>query len=218
MGATTGTAFASMSHSNFSVAQQQLEQQLALRVTSLGHLATDVTGAGSSLTPAHAAILSVRISTELANINALVAKVPNDTTMAQLNADRKSMIQDNRVYAVMTPQVFETISADTYDAQINKLAADEPALAAEVASLVGQPGSKTATNHYTDYLRRVGNEATRLSNLVVSILAQQPASYPGNRGFFVSANRQIRNAGVQIAFANYDASVVALAAGGYTGS
>ncbi|HWD24169.1 MAG TPA: hypothetical protein VG368_01785 [Acidimicrobiales bacterium] len=218
IGVSSVSAFASMSHPSFSVAQQELEQQLANRVTSLGHLASDVTSAGSSLTATHAAVLSARISAELANMNALVAKVPNDTTNAQLNTDRAAMVRDNRVYAVMTPQVFETIAADTYDAQINKLAADEPVLAAEVASLVGQPGSQTATRHYEEYLNRVGNEATKLSNLIVSILAQQPSSYPANRGFFVSANHQIRNAGLQIANANYDATVIALASGGYTGS
>jgi hypothetical protein len=212
-----GTAFASTPHDSLSLAKQQLESQLASRVTSLGHLASDIAGA-TSLTPEHANILSARITTEQASINALVVKVPSDTTRAQLNADRAAMYKDNRVYAVMTPQVFETISADAALAQLAILAKNEPALAAEVSSIVGQPGYQTAVNHDNNYMTRVGRETTTLSTLVTSILAQQPAGYPNNQHFFVRANHMILNANVQIAYANYDASVIALATGGYTGS
>jgi hypothetical protein len=202
---------------SFTVAQQKLEVQLAGRATRLDHLASDVSGA-TTLTPAHAAILSARIGTELADINGLIAKVPTDTTKAELNADRTAMLKDNRVYAVMTPQVFETISADAATVQLNALQANEPVLATEVATLVGQPGYRNAVNHDNNYVTRVANQSTKLSNLVTSVLAQQPSGYPGNTHFFVRANHDILNANVAIAYANYDASVIALATGGYTGS
>ena len=218
VGLSGGAAFASPTHHSFSVAQQQkLEAQLAVRVTGLAHLAADVSGA-TSLTPAHAALLSARIATEQANINALVIKVPTDTTNAQLNSDRAAMYQDNRVFAVMTPQVFETINADSAAAQLATLQKNEATLATEVSSLTGQPGYQNAVNHLNNYMTRIGRESTTLSNLVISVLAQQPSGYPGNQHFFVRANHEILQADVAIAYANYDASVIALATGGYTGS
>ena len=125
---------------------------------------------------------------------------------------------DNRVYAVMTPQVFETISADAAIAQFTTLAAEEPTLAAEVASIVGQPEYQNALNHDNNFVYRVGKWSTQLSNLVTEILAQQPSNYPGDQHFFANANKQILNANVAIAYADYDASIIALETGGYTGS
>jgi hypothetical protein len=218
VGLSGGSAIAAPTHHSFGLAQQQLESQLALRVTGLGRLAADVTGAATILTPTHATLLSTRIAAEQADINALVVKVPTDTTFAQLNADRTSMYKDNRVFAVMTPQVFETINADSALAQLATLQKNEASLATEVSSLTGQPGYENAVDHLNNYLTRVGHETTTLSNLEVTILAQQPSGYPGNQHFFAHANRTILQAEVQIAYANYDASVIALATGGYTGS
>ncbi len=88
-----------------------LEKQLALRSTRLAELGTDVSGA-KSLTPAHATELSSRLISEQASIDGLITKVPTDTTLAQVSADRATMLKDNRVFAVMSPQVFETIGGD----------------------------------------------------------------------------------------------------------
>jgi hypothetical protein len=218
VGLSGGVAMAAPSHHSFSLAQQQLEAQLAARVTGLAHLASDVTGAATTLTSAHATLLSSRIATEQANINALVIKVPTDTTAAQLKTDRAAMYQDNRVFAVMTPQVFETINIDSAMSQLATLQKNEATLATEVSSLTGQPGYQNAVNHLNNYMTRIGRESTTLSNLVISVLAQQPSGYPGNQHFFVRANHEILQADVAIAYANYDASVIALATGGYTGS
>jgi 2-C-methyl-D-erythritol 4-phosphate cytidylyltransferase len=45
------------------------------------------------------------ILTATASIEALVAKVPSDKTQVQLNTDRASMLERNRVFAVLTPKV-----------------------------------------------------------------------------------------------------------------
>ena len=109
--ALAGVASAATPSPRFVKTQQLLEQQLASRVTQLGRLASDVTGA-KTLTPSHLATLNTNVSGATTNITALVTKVPTDTTWAQLNADRASMLRQNRVFAVLTPQVFQTIEAD----------------------------------------------------------------------------------------------------------
>jgi hypothetical protein len=216
-GPTGSTGVTGTPPAAFTTAQHKLEADLASRVVRLGHLESDVTGA-QGLQPVHASVLSARIASEQASLNALVAKVPGDTTRAQLNVDRAAMLTDNRVYAVMTPQVFETISADAASAQLAALTANETSLAAEVASLSGQPGYQNALSHDRSYVARVGKWTTTLSSLVTSVLAQQPSNFPGDTHFFVRANHTILDANVAAAYANYDASVIALATGGYTGS
>jgi len=210
-------AGASPTSARFQQAQQALEQQLANRVTQLSHLVSDVAGA-ASLTTTDRNVLNARLATEQADINALVAKVPTDTTFAQLNSDRSAMLKDNRVYAVMTPQIFVTIGADTAAGQAATLTANEGTLASEVASLTGLPGYQNALNHYNNYVKRLDHVTTTMADVAARVLAQTPQGYPHNTHVFVNGNHSVLNANLSIAYATYDASVIAMAAGGYTGS
>jgi hypothetical protein len=198
-------------------AQKALEVQLSSRVTRLQHLIADVTGA-SSLSANTSATLQARLSTEEASINTLVAKVPTDTTYAELNADRAAMLKDNRVYAVMSPQVFEMIEASVVAAQVTTMQGNEGTLQSEVASLTGLVGYQNALNHYNNYVARISNWSTKIVTIQNVVLAQVPQGYPGNTRIFVDKNRQILDANIALAYASYDASIIGLAAGGYTGS
>jgi hypothetical protein len=211
---TTATAVPSAS---FVAAQKALEVQLANRATQLKHLVTDVTAA-TSLTTKALLILQARLSTEESSINSLIAKVPTDTNKAELNADRAAMLKDNRVYAVMSPQVFEMIGASVVAGQVTTMQGNETTLQSETASLVGLPGYKNALNHYNNYVARLSNWSTRIVTVEGVVLAQTPQGYPGNTRIFVAQNHQILDANIALAYAAYDASIIGLASGGYTGS
>jgi hypothetical protein len=194
-----------------------LERQLAGRQVQLQHLAADVAGA-KSLSVADETMLNSRVTAEESSIAALVAKVPGDTTRAQLNADRAAMLKDNRVYAVMTPQVFITISADAAAAEGAALATEEGSLASEVNSLAGQVGAANAMRHLVDFENRLLHASSLMEATVTEVLAQSPAGYPGNTHVFSRANGKVLSVGLSLAHASYDASVIAMATGGYTGS
>ena len=211
---TTTTAVPSAS---FVAAQKALEVQLANRATQLQHLVADVTAA-KSLTASDTSILQARLSTEESSIGALVTKVPTDTTKAELNADRAAMLKDNRVYAVMSPQVFEMIEASVVASQVTTMQGNESTLQSEAASLVGLPGYKNALNHYNNYVTRLSNWSTKIVTVEGVVLAQTPQGYPGNTKTFVAENHQILDANIALAYAAYDASIIGLATGGYTGS
>ncbi len=202
---------------SFVAAQQKLEAQLASRVTRLTHLAADVTGA-TSLSANTALTLQAHLSAEAASINSLATKVPTDTTFAQLNKDRATMYKDNRVYAVMSPQVFEMIEASLVVNQLMTDQGNEPTLQTEVSSLVGMAGYRTALNHYNNYVMRISNWSTRIVNIEARVLAQTPTDWPHDTNVFVNANHRILAANIALAYANYDAAVIGLASGGYTGS
>ena len=214
----TTTTAASSGHSHgFIQAQLKLEAELSARVTQLGRLSTDVS-TSTTLTSAHMVLLSARVATGTGNINVLVAKVPTDTTMRQLNADRKSMLAQNRVYAVLTPQVFETIEADGIAVRAQGFVANESALQSAVNGMLGQNGYKNALNHYLAFVKAVNKAEADSNNVATAVLAQVPADYPGDTHVFVNANHELLNADVSLAYAAYDASVIGLAAGGYNGS
>jgi hypothetical protein len=213
----SSTAKSSTASSSFLARQQALEAQLASRATQLQHLVADVTAA-TSLSNSAMATLQARLSTEQASISALTTKVPTDTTGAELNADRTAMLKDNRVYVVMVPQVFEMIEASVTVKQVATLQGIEPMLQSEVASLAGQPGYKSAENHYNNFVVRLENWAERLVSLENVVLSQTPQGYPRNTAVFVSRNHEILLANTALAYAEYDASEIGLATGGYSGS
>jgi hypothetical protein len=211
---TTSTTTPSAS---FIAAQQALEAQLASRLTRLQHLEADVTAA-TSLSANTASTLEARLSNEESSIDSLIAKVPTDTTFAELRADRAAMLKDNRVYAVMSPQVFESIEASLVQVQVTTMQGNEPTLQTEVASLEGLPGYQNALNHFNTYVARLSNWATKIVTVEDVVLAQTPQGFPGNTATFVAENHQILDANIALAYAAYDASIIGLAAGGYTGS
>ncbi len=203
--------------SSFVTAQKALELQLANRATQLQHLVTDVTGA-TTLSASVVTTLQARLLSEESSINSLVAKVPTDTTRAELNTDRATMLKDNRVYAVMSPQVFEMIEASVVAVQVATLQGNESTLQSEVASLLGLPGYANALNHYNNYVARLSNWSTKIVTVESVVLAQTPQGYPGNTKNFVGENHAILNANIALAYAAYDASIIGLATGGYTGA
>ena len=214
--AMPGMASASSSR-HFKQDQTKLEAQLVSRVGQLGRLSADV-AAATTLTAAHAALLNARITADTANVNALVAKVPTDTTVAELNTDRAAMLRDNRVFAVVTPQVFQTIEADGIALQVSTDEGNETSLQASVTSLIGQHGYTNALNHYMAFVRSVNAAATDSADVTTAELAQTPADYPGDTHVFVHANGELLNADLALAHAAYDVTVIGLASGGYTGS
>ena len=215
-GIASARATATEVPASFQQAQQQLEQQLANRSSELARLAADVAGA-KSLTAAHANLLNARLQTEAASISALVAKVPSDTTRAELRSDRQAMLRDNRVYGVTVPQVFETIEADAIAAQVTVLVANEPALEASMTSVAGEPGYKSARNHYNACVSSLARAGRISANVATVVLNQSVLGFPHNTHVFVHANEALLRGDLALAHASYDATVVGFATGGHTG-
>ena len=196
--------------------QQQLEQQLTYRVNQLQVLSTDVTKA--ALTPSDESTLAARLAAATSSINTLLGQVPSDVTLVELRAAQKTMIQGNRVFAVLTPQVFQVIEADTDAAQAATLQAGEATLLEEINTLAGQPGYANALRHDTAYVAQVNLAAADSEHVSTVVMEQLPQDFPGDTHVFVNANHQLLAADIALARADYNASVIGLASGGYTGS
>lgn len=196
--------------------EQRLMKQLQLRATQLANLSKEVSAA-TTLTPSDQGVLEQKIAASTTSINGLIQSVPNDT-MAQLRAAYRVMIYQNRVFAVLTPQVYEVISSDTVAGQASALYGEEPQLQADVTAAQGQVGYHNAESHYIAFVRSVANAQADTTRVSATLLAQVPQSYPRDRSLFVHSNRQILAAAEALARAGYDKTIVALATNGYTGS
>jgi len=211
-----GITSASVRPHDFLSHQHTLETQLAMRASELNRLNTDITGA-KSLSAAHAATLSTNVSSALTNVNALITKVPTDNTNSELRTDEIAMVKQNRVFAVLAPQVFLTIEADSVASEVTSLQGQEPSLLSAVNGLVGQHGYTNALNRYTNFVKLVNRASLDATDVAARVIAQVPADFPGDTGLFVHANRALLDANIVLAHANYDASIIGLASGGYIG-
>jgi hypothetical protein len=198
-------------------AQKLLEARLTDRANELARLSADVKGA-TTLSTSDAATLEARLATETTNITTLQSQVSAATTAAELKTASTSMYVDNRVYAVMVPQVLEVIEADATSAQVTTMQGNEATLEASVTSLVGQPGYKNAASHYDAYVANVTHASVAADGVDASVIAQMPANFPGDTHVFVTASHRLLAAQIDLARASYDASIIGLASGGYTGS
>ena len=191
-------------------------EQLQLRATQLANLSRDVSAA-TTLTPSDQGVLEQKLAASTTSINGLIQSVPGDTPR-QLRTAYRTMISENRVFAVLTPQVYEVISSDTVAGQAAVLYAEEPQLETEVTAAQGQVGYHNAVTHYTAFVRSVAAAQSGTTRVSAALLAQVPQDYPRDRGLFVRSNREVLAAGEALARAGYDKTIVALATNGYTGS
>lgn len=180
------------SASQFAAAQQKVETGLANRVTQLHTLLSQVQSTTSHLTSSDQAALVNDISGfELPGIQALQPEVQQATTCAQLRNDAHEMVYGYRVYLVMTPQTHETIAADdeTYvDGQLTSLDPTiEQAIAWAQAHGRDVSGAEEA---FTDFQHQCSAAGTAVAGLSATLLAQNPAGYPGNASVFTSAHTQ----------------------------
>ena len=175
---------------SFAKLQAKLEAQLAARQTQLATLTTDVSKS-TTLTSSDAATLSSRLATETSNINALIAKVPNDTTIAELRADQQAMFQGNRVFVVMSPQVHLTIAADTVGAKAAVILSHGPTISAALAARVTDKGYSRAEERFAFSTAKATVAKSEMTSVSAEVLAQTPAGWPGNAHVFVTAKIEI---------------------------
>jgi len=186
-GATPGSgAPTTCSISNLSLLQSYVEGALSNRVTQLNAL-TAIIGGATRLTASDQQTLSSDVSNELAGIQALQQKVPNDSTCLQLVADARAMVRNFRVYVVMTPQVRLTVSADSETSIAGQLAGLEPQIQAAIAA--AQKNGKNvagAQQSFSDFQTQITNTQSASGNVSGPVLAFTPSSYPGCKSTFVA--------------------------------
>jgi hypothetical protein len=199
----TGASGTNGKGQSFEQAKVQLEQQLNVRHVQLLKLTAEV-NAASNLGASDKTTLLGRLSTETANISALIVKVPGDMTWAQLHADQASMYKDNRVFAVMTPQVNDAIVAGNELAMAASDQGNETMLSAEVTARASDAGFSAAMREYTQYVKLVAGVSTKVAALDTTIMAQLPDSYPHSIHVFDHARDALNNAGKALAQASSD--------------
>jgi hypothetical protein len=186
--------------------QAKLEAQLTARQTQLATLTTDVSSS-TTLTSSDAATLSASLATETSNINTLLAGVPTDT-LAELQAARQAMFQDNRVFVVMSPQVRLTIAADTINSNAGTILTNGPTVSAALTAREADQGYARAEERFAFSTAKATVAQSTMTSVSGNVLAQTPAGWPANERVFVQARIEILRARFDLALARADLRLV----------
>ena len=194
---------------NFDQAKIKLETALADRQTQLAKLTAQVKGS-ANLSPSDKSFLTGELATETSNIATLISDVPGDTTVAELQTHATAMVQDNRVFAVVTPQVRDSITADNELALDVTMSATGTSLSAALNARSTDPGYNNALQRFNKMVKVLTTTSTNASAVDALVLQQTPAGYPGNQHVFSKASDELARGAQDLAQAAGDNVMIQL--------
>lgn len=164
----------------FSAGLAKLQTGINARLALLGQDSSDAAGA-KYLTTLDRGTLQTDIANETAGIGAIQASVPSLTTCKQLATAGKQVVDNYRVYVVMTPQVHLTIADDTETAIIGLASTDivpkvQAALTTAKSEGLTVSAAEAAFQTGESQLSSAQNDSAGIS---AQVLGFTPASYPG---------------------------------------
>jgi hypothetical protein len=194
---------------NWQKVHDKLLSDLQARVQTLAKLTSSVNN-DKTLSPQDRATLSGLLSNETTGIDQLLATVqaatPQNTTIAQLRADAKEMVDNYRVYLVMSRQVHLTEAADRQTTAETKIESKESKIQAAVIKAGSPPNAVQA---YNDLVHQVANatQATGEAH-IPAVLAVTPQGYPGDGQPLTAARTALGQANTDLKAAKGDLATI----------
>lgn len=206
LGLTASAATAAPAQDALGVAKHTVETKIDARLAQLAQLQHQV-DASKNLTDGDRSALGTILADEVTGLTALRSKVDRETTTAAVAADARSMIEDYRVYVVVTPQVHLTIATDVGEHAV-EVANDVIAPKLDAAIAQARANGKDVTKAQADddaFKAAVTAAAADLDGQSATLLAQVPHGYPANHQTFLDARAKIADARAKLAEARADA-------------
>lgn len=199
------TAAVQKAGENWQKVHSRLLSALEDRVQTLAQLTTSVEN-DKTLSSQDRTALSGLLTNETNGINQLLAQVqaatPQSTTIAQMRADAKEMVDNYRVYLVMARQVHLTEAADAETAVETRIENNE----ARIQTAIQKAGSPAdAVQAYNDLVQQIAHatQATGAAN-IPAVLAVTPQGYPGDQGPLTAARTALGQARTDLQAARGD--------------
>ncbi len=195
-------------------AQQLVGTELADRVIQLNALIARTNASDTLIASDKGALLTDLTQNELPGIAALQTTVRTASTCLELRQDARSMVDDYRVYLVMTPMDDLVIANDDAIHAEGVLSSLETVISGAIAYDQRQgtmvSGAQTAL---ADYQSKVAAAQGLTSGTAATLLAQSPAGYPGTRLFFIQARTNVSKAAQDLHAARNDMAHIVQAVG-----
>jgi hypothetical protein len=148
--------------------------RIDMRLAALNKDAVTVDNA-RALSEAHRAHLSALIDEAVGGLTGLKAQVAQRTTVAELRADARSMVEDYRAYALVGPQVRLAVAGDLAAAAIDRARQIHDRLSSAVAQKKADGADTAAAEADLAQMQSAIDAAAReLNGAVDALLAVEP--------------------------------------------
>lgn len=212
-----GSAGATQLPNNLSSAQATVQTQIAKRITRLGDLTNRVNVSTTISSSDRSALLGIYGNStggDIQALNSLSIKVGSETTVAGVQADRETLYDTYRIYAIVAPQSDLVLAADNETSVINVMTSLEPGLSA----IVKAGGSTSATlADYNQFVSDVGAAQTAVGSISSQVLALTPTLFnqdkSGTAALIQSDWKSIKSAQASLKEARGEINAIILAAG-----
>jgi hypothetical protein len=207
-GTTDPNAAVTKSAPNLDTAKAACTATITERTAELDRLTARVSGA-KNLTSAHAASLGALITTAKTGLAGLATTITGDSDGPTLKADCQKVFTDYRVFALVSPQVHLTITADNEAAVITRLTTVSTKLADAItkhSATAKDPAGATAAQ--ADMVSQLTAATTALTGVVDQLLVITPAQWNANHAVMQPVTSAIRTAHQDVKKASADAKTV----------
>jgi len=181
---TTPTTTANKAVAQTAEQQQRLQviqskgaQEIDRRIVSLNTLSAKI-NAASKLTSSDKAALVSEVSTEISGLTALKVKLAAETTIDGAKVDAQSIINDYRVYALITPKINLIKTADDQQVFEAKIVSTIAALQTNVTNAKNAGKDVTALQAQLDVATAKEQAAQTISSTIqAKVIGLQPTDY-----------------------------------------
>lgn len=153
--------------------------------------------------------LATQVQSEIANLNALQAKIDADTDATTLKTDVKSVVTSYKIYALFLPKIQLLAAADRLSRTADRISSVSAILQERVTKL--QNAGTNVTSLQSDILdmqNKVADAKTQSQNAIALVLPLTPDGYPANKSVIQNARSLLQNGFQDLVAAVKDAKSV----------
>ena len=211
LGATAGVAAAKAGDASLAAVQTRANAEIDRRVATLTRL-TAVVADAHHLTDADRTALNQELSSTVAGLNNLKAKIAADTDAATARTDARLIVTDYRVYVLVQPKVHIDRAADALLDAVDRFTTLETKLQAGIDKAKAAGDDVTAMQQSMDDLKaKVTAAHDAVDGVPADVLPLTPAQWPGAHDTLKSARQSVVTARTDLRTARADAQSIVTA-------
>lgn len=148
------------------------DQEIERRISALNNLINRI-NAMVKVTDSQKSTLTGQVQAIITNLQTLKTKIDADTDASTLQADKKTIVTDYRIFVFMMPKVTIMAHADRI---------------LELAALL------QAKSPSSDAVAKINDAITHANAAISTVSALDPSGWPGNKASMVSARQSLKTA------------------------
>lgn len=147
------------------------------------------------LTSEQKSTLVSQVQSQIDALNSLKIKIQADTDIASLRADKKSIIDSYRIFALYIPKMQIIVNADRILSIIDDMGKISEQLQARITEAKNSGKDVTSIqSQFDERYAKLAEAKTKAQGAIDAVTPLKPEDYPGNKGTLNSARDMLREA------------------------